>query len=153
MKDKGKLGLMIVAVCILLVFAISVAFPACKETPTPAPAPVPAPAPALEPAPFPQTTGDIIAFHQDLTKVASDQCVRCHGNKAEEKSLNPDIDTPHVIHIQIMSECNLCHKKVDLLEGSAAALRKQVDPQVCNGCHGPSGSGPQLYQVEPMLSE
>ncbi len=133
MKGKRKFGLMIIAVCILLVLAISVAFPACKKPPTP--------------------MGDLITLHQDLTTVASDECIDCHGNKAEETSLNPDIKTPHTIHLPMLKECSVCHKKADLLEGSAAALRKQVDPQICNGCHGPGGSGPQLYQVEPTLSE
>ncbi len=136
MKGKGKLGLMIIAVCILLVFAILPIFAGCKKPP----------APAME-------MGDLIALHEDLTEVKSDRCISCHGNKAEEKSLNPDIKTPHAIHIPMLKECNVCHKKADLLEGSAAALRKQVDPQICNGCHGPGGSGPQLYQVEPTLSE
>lgn len=160
MKSKGKLGLMIITVCILLVFTISVVFVGCTKpapapTPTPpsAPAPAPAPTPTPTPAPTSKTMGDLIAFHQDLTKIASAQCISCHGNKAEEKSLNPDIKTPHAIHIPMLKECNTCHKKADLLEGSAATLRKQVDPQVCNSCHGPNGTGPQLYQVEPTLSD
>jgi hypothetical protein len=31
--------------------------------------------------------------------------------------------------------CVDCHASVDLREGSAAALRKQVDSQICAGCH------------------
>ncbi len=132
MKGKGKVGLMIIAVCILLVFALLAASTGCKQSP----------APALG-------MSDLIALHEDLTNVEKSECIDCHSNKAEETSLNPDIETPHVIHIPIMDECNVCHKKADLLEGSAAALQKQVDPQICNGCHGPGGSAPQLYQVEP----
>ena len=133
MQGKGKFGLLIIAVCILLVFAISVGFASCKKPP--------------------MEMGDLIALHEDLTKVEKNECISCHGNKAEETSLNTDIKTPHAIHIPTLKECNVCHKKADLLEGSAAALRKQVDPQVCYGCHGPGGPGPQLYQVEPGSAE
>lgn len=160
MKSKGKLGLMIIAVGMLLVFTILAVFVGCEKPPAPVPTPTPTPAPTPKPTPptptptpTPKTMGDLIAFHQDLTKVTSDQCVSCHGNKADEKSLNPDIKTPHAIHIPILKECNTCHKKADLLEESAATLRKQVDPQVCYSCHGPSGPGPQIYQVEPTLSD
>ncbi len=142
MKSKEKFGLMTILVCILLVLTISAVFAGCKAPPAPTPTPTPTPTPI--PTPTPVTMGDFIAFHQDLTKVASAQCISCHGNKAEETSLNPDIKTPHAIHMPLVKECNVCHKKADLLESSAAALRKQVDPQVCNGCHGPSGPGPQL---------
>ncbi len=147
MKDKGGLGLKTIVVCLLLVFVIPIIFVACPKPPAPIPTPTPTPAPTA------MAMGDLIPLHQDLTKVATTRCVSCHGNKAEEKSLNPDIKTPHSIHIPVLKECNGCHKKADLLEKSAAALRRQVDPQVCSGCHGPGGPAPQLYQVEPTLSE
>ncbi len=143
MKDKGKFGLIISTACILLVLTTLPMLAGCEEPVAP---PAPPPAPDGE-------MGDLIALHEDLTEVKSDRCVSCHGNKAEETSLDPDIKTPHAIHIPMLKECNVCHKKADLLEGSAAALRKQVDPQVCNSCHGPGGPGPQLYQVEPTLSD
>lgn len=132
MKGKRKLGLVIITISVLVLIAMLTALPACKP-------------------PAPITTGELIALHDDLTEVASDECIGCHGNKAEETSLDPDIETVHVIHIPMLQECNFCHKSADLLEGSAASLRKQVDPQICFGCHGPEGPGPQLYQVSPEL--
>lgn len=134
MKGKRKVGLVIITISVLVSIAMLTAVPACREE-----------------APTPTAMGELIALHEDLTEVASDECIGCHGNKAEETSLDPDIETAHAIHIPMIEECNSCHKGADLLEGSAASLRKQVDPQICFGCHGPEGPGPQLYQVPPEL--
>jgi len=93
-------------------------------------------------------SGDIVDLHADLSKLDMAQCVGCHGNKAEEQSLDPSIKTPHAIHIPMFNGCTMCHKSVDFSQGSAAALRKQVDPAICAGCHGPNpSSGVQLYGV------
>ncbi len=132
MKGKRKLGLATILISMLVLVTMMAGFTACKKPPE---------------------MGELIELHSDLTKLPAAQCIDCHGNKAEETSLQADIKTPHTIHIPIVKECNVCHKKADLLEGSAATLRKQVDPQTCKGCHGSGGPGPQLYQVEPTLSE
>ena len=42
--------------------------------------------------------------------------------------------TKHIAPL-LWKNCADCHQSVDLSEGSAAALRKQVDPQLCAGCH------------------
>lgn len=102
----------------------------------------------LSPAAAEQPSGDLIELHSDLTQVATADCVGCHGDKSQEKSLDPNIATPHAIHIPMLVDCNYCHKSADLLQGSAANLMKQVSPQVCAGCHGPGGSAPQFFGVE-----
>lgn len=108
---------------------------------------------AAAPVSADQPSNELIELHKDLTKVATEQCINCHGNKADEKSLQADIKTPHAIHIPLFKSCSLCHKSADLLQGSAGALRRQVDPQTCFGCHGPNpSSGKQLYQVTPTLT-
>lgn len=96
---------------------------------------------------------NIVDLHADLTKLDMAQCVACHGNKAEEQSLDPSIKTPHAIHVPMFNSCTMCHKSVDFSQESAAALRKQVDPAICAGCHGPNpSSGVQLYGVTAKLT-
>ncbi len=102
----------------------------------------------MEPASAHQPSSDIIELHSDLTQVATADCVQCHGDKSQEESLDPSIDTPHAIHIPMLEDCSYCHKSADLLEGSAASLMKQVSADICAGCHGPGGSAPQLFGVE-----
>ncbi len=136
MKGRGKLKVMMITISVVLLIGMLTASLACEEAAAPTPTPTATPV----------AMGDLIALHDDLTDVATDQCIGCHGNKAEEGSLDPDIETAHAIHVPMLVECNFCHKSADLLEGSAASLRKQVDPQICFGCHGPQGPGPQLYQ-------
>jgi hypothetical protein len=53
-------------------------------------------------------------------------------------------------------QCIFCHRTVDLVQGSAGSLRKQVDATLCAMCHGQSpprngSSGPvkQFYQAGP----
>ncbi len=111
--------------------------------------PAPTEPPLVTPAPAEQTLGDIIELHSDLTQVATAECVECHGDKSQEQSLDPDIDSPHVTHMPILKDCNVCHKSADLLQGSAASLMKQVSAEeVCAQCHGPGGPGRQLYGAE-----
>lgn len=113
--------------------------------------PAPTEQPLVTPAPAEQTLGDIIELHSDLTQVATADCVECHGDKSQEQGLDPDIDTPHVIHIPMLKDCNYCHKSADLLQGSAAGLMKQVSvEEICAQCHGPAGPARQLYGIEPQ---
>jgi hypothetical protein len=37
--------------------------------------------------------------------------------------------------LETPKNCADCHPSVDLREDSAGSLRKQVDPQLCAGCH------------------
>jgi len=43
-------------------------------------------------------------------------------------------------------ECITCHKSVDLLQGSAASLRRQVAVELCATCHSPFPSVMQSDQ-------
>jgi len=91
---------------------------------------------------------DLIGLHKDAVSLPSSACIGCHGNKTsgatdpnlgtEEKTFNPNIPSVHARHLDnplLGLECNTCHKSVDLVEGSAAHLRKQVSVNTCRTCH------------------
>ena len=87
-------------------------------------------------------TENLIKLHKNAVSNAS-LCVQCHGDRTDEKSLKegiPSIHTTHLTKLKKMLEgkggCTFCHKSVDLQEGSAANIRKQVDVKTtCMKCH------------------
>ncbi|MFQ6057410.1 MAG: cytochrome c3 family protein [Anaerolineae bacterium] len=88
------------------------------------------------------------ALHRQALTVPVEQCIACHGDRAEERSLSPDYPTPHRIHLTdalLKFQCTSCHRSVDLREGSAASLRRQVDVELCVKCHSPF---PSVMQPE-----
>lgn len=88
-------------------------------------------------------TDNLIKLHKNAATNAS-LCVQCHGDRTDEESLKkgvPSIHTTHLTKLKKMLEgkggCTFCHKSVDLQEGSAASIRKQVDVKTtCMKCHG-----------------
>ncbi len=82
---------------------------------------------------------NLIDLHKNSGKMSNKECLACHGDIKKDVSINKKFKTLHRVHLesklQTPKRCSECHQSVDLREGSAAALRKQVDPQLCAGCH------------------
>ncbi len=82
---------------------------------------------------------NLIDLHKNAGKLSAKECLACHGNIKKDVSLNKKIKTFHRTHLESKlatpKKCADCHQSIDLRGGSAAALRKQVDPQICAGCH------------------
>jgi hypothetical protein len=82
---------------------------------------------------------NLVALHKDASKLNNKECLSCHAAIMKATSLNKKYKTFHRLHLESKLEtpkkCSECHKSVDVINGSAAALRKQVDPQICAGCH------------------
>ncbi len=82
---------------------------------------------------------NLIALHKNAGKLSNKQCLACHAKILKGVSLNKKYKTFHRVHLESKlgtpKNCADCHQSVDLREGSAASLRKQVDPQLCAGCH------------------
>lgn len=89
-----------------------------------------------------------IEIHEDASLLGDAVCIGCHGTKTlgtiddmtgtEETTTNPGIPTFHALHRNEAAfplQCTMCHQTVDLLEGSAAHLRKQVSVNTCLMCH------------------
>ncbi|MBI1810332.1 MAG: hypothetical protein HY035_00130 [Nitrospirae bacterium] len=82
---------------------------------------------------------NLIEMHKNAGKMSNKECLSCHANINKDVSLNKKFKTLHRTHLESKlstpKKCANCHQSVDLREGSSAALRKQVDPQLCAGCH------------------
>ncbi len=82
---------------------------------------------------------NLVSLHKDVSKMSNKECLTCHADILKAASLNKKIKTFHRLHLESKlgtpKQCNECHQSVDVMNGSAAGLRKQVDPQICAGCH------------------
>lgn len=82
---------------------------------------------------------NLIDLHKNAGNLGNKECLACHASIKTEVTLNKKFKTFMRLHLESKLEtpknCSDCHQSVDLREGSAASLRKQVDPQICAGCH------------------
>ena len=106
---------------------------------------------------------NIIAIHDSSSDEYKKKCSECHADIAKAQSLEPTIPAAHVAMFDFApgkpgddKQCIWCHRTVDLVQGSAGNLRKQVDATLCAMCHGPiDRNGPsgktvkKFYQAGP----
>jgi mono/diheme cytochrome c family protein len=89
-------------------------------------------------------TGNDIAAHKASSTITNAECIGCHGQKANEASLDPLTFSAHKRHLksaylrfQTMGDgCAACHASTDIEQGSGATVNKQVSAAVCASCHG-----------------
>ena len=75
------------------------------------------------------------SYHLEMPATDA-ECASCHSEVLEEVSLSPDVSPPHPIHQEKAKlTCTFCHKSVDLVQESAASLRRNVDVGICATCH------------------
>lgn len=90
-------------------------------------------------AAVPAPPKNLIELHKNASTATNKQCLACHPNILRDKTSNPNFRTFHRVHLQSKlatpKKCSDCHVSVDLREGSAGNLRKQVEPSICAGCH------------------
>ena len=94
----------------------------------------------------------VIEIHKDTVAFVELDCIQCHGTRFDERAPhNSSILSAHAMMLQYnhseaskvtADSCRECHKNADLIEKSAANIRKQVsleDPtlfgQTCTSCH------------------
>lgn len=93
---------------------------------------------------------NLVDLHANAGKLSNKECLACHAGIPKEVSLNKECSRKdaalskkckkyHRVHLESKlvtpKNCADCHQSVDLRNDSAAALRKQVDPEICAGCH------------------
>ncbi|MBI5418748.1 MAG: cytochrome c3 family protein [Deltaproteobacteria bacterium] len=90
-------------------------------------------------APAEAATRNLVELHRNAGQMSTKECLSCHAGIKKAATLNKKIKTLHRVHLESKRDtpknCTDCHKSVDIREGSAAALRKQVDPGICADCH------------------
>ena len=83
---------------------------------------------------------NLVDLHTNAGKLSNNECLACHARIRSDVPLNQKFKTFHRTHLESKRDtpknCSDCHQSIDLGEVSAASLRKQVDPQLCAGCHG-----------------
>ena len=105
---------------------------------------------------------NIIAIHDSSSDEYEKNCSECHEGILSENSRDPNIPVAHESMFGFApgkpgddKQCIWCHRTVDLVQGSAGNIRKQVDATLCTMCHGPfdrngpSGTVKQFYQAGP----
>jgi mono/diheme cytochrome c family protein len=87
---------------------------------------------------------NIIAIHDSGSDEYNKKCSECHADIRNGQSLEPSIPAAHVAMFDFApgkpgddKQCVWCHRTVDLVQGSAGNIRKQVDATLCTMCHGP----------------
>jgi hypothetical protein len=86
---------------------------------------------------FAEPEESLIRLHRNAQAHAK-ECTNCHGERTDELGTDKKTKTSHALHLTsplLKMACVNCHQSVDLQEGSAASLRKQVDSNFCARCH------------------
>jgi hypothetical protein len=110
---------------------------------------------------------NIITIHDSSSRQYNKNCLECHAGILSEQSLDTEIEPAHIAMFDFApgkpgdnKQCIWCHQTVDLVQGSAGSLRKQVDATLCAMCHGtidrngPSGGTvKKFYQAGPLASD
>ena len=100
-------------------------------------------------------TINYVAVHDPAAPDYEDNCVNCHIGVDRPASLDPTsfpgfhsvkLASPVIPGSTLNEKCLVCHPTVDLLEGSAAQARRNVDVTICSACHA-SGAN-QFYQAQ-----
>ncbi len=89
-------------------------------------------------------SGNYQQSHLDSNTITNAECIGCHGQKANQPSLDPFTFSAHKKHLktaflrfQVMDDgCGTCHVSTDIEQGSGATVNKQVDAAFCQTCHG-----------------
>lgn len=103
---------------------------------------------------------NLVALHKSTSSQYNPDCLAsaCHDTlMQDEKSLSPQVESIHQKMVPYMpgynprkdptsATCRHCHRSVDLINNSAAALRQNVSPQNCAVCHSFSGPGILLFK-------
>ncbi len=94
---------------------------------------------------------NLVDLHANAGKLPNKACLACHARIATDVSLNKKVKTYHRLHLESKlatpKKCADCHQSIDLRNGSAATLRKQVDPEICAGCHSGGLKGARVLYV------
>ncbi len=106
--------------------------------------------PGGPPPPEPEAVTNVRALHSSTSPQYDGECIKCHGDILEERSLDDRVPGAHPVMLgQVGGEtdavCVRCHLSVDFDSGSAANVRRNVDVNTCAACHARGGAGYPFY--------
>jgi hypothetical protein len=90
------------------------------------------------------------ALHNPRSPQYDRDCIKCHADVLEERSLDPSVRGAHPVMLpwvggETNGACATCHRSVDFDNGSAANIRRNVDVEFCAACHSANGPGSPYY--------
>ncbi len=99
---------------------------------------------------------DLAAIHDGNSPSYQKNCLGCHADIMKKTTLNRKIKDAHAAMVPFApgysakagatnQVCASCHAKVDLLEHSAALIRRNVGVTTCVACHGKSGPSSKKF--------
>jgi len=102
---------------------------------------------------------DLAAIHDAGSPSYQKNCLRCHGDTMKKTTLDRKIKNAHAAMVPFApgysakagatnEVCATCHEKVDVLEHSAAQVRRNVSVDICVACHGKSGASLKKFYAK-----
>ena len=108
--------------------------------------------------PLRATVPDLVAIHDADSTSFNKNCLTCHQDVMKQGTLNSKIKNVHAAMVPFAPGydfkrgatneiCFSCHAKTDLLEHSAAQIRKNVSSAQCAACHNKAGPSSKKFYV------
>lgn len=99
---------------------------------------------------------DLAAVHASSSPSGKNNCLGCHGDIMKRTTLNRKIKDAHAAMVPfapgydsrkgVTNEvCVSCHEQSDLVQQSAAQIRRNVSVDLCLACHGKSGPASRKF--------
>lgn len=129
---RGFIGLMGMGLLFLVVLNWPARMP--EEPQLPAAFPMP----SFSNLPAEDRTPTLIQMHQTAGQFDESFCIDCHEDTLGDSDPPAEFASPHLLHFDselLNFQCVDCHQVVDISQGTAGGLRKQVSPILCANCH------------------
>lgn len=106
--------------------------------------------------PLRATAPDLVAIHDAGSPSFNKNCLKCHQDVMKRATLNSKIKNAHAAMVPFApgydykrgatnEVCISCHAKTDVLQHSAAEIRKNVSASLCAACHNKAGPSSKKF--------
>ncbi len=106
--------------------------------------------------PLRATAPDLVAIHDAGSPSFNKNCLGCHKDVMRQGTLNGKIKSAHAAMVPFApgydykrgatnEVCISCHAKTDVLQHSAAQIRRNVGVSMCAGCHNKAGPSSKKF--------
>lgn len=102
---------------------------------------------------------DLVAVHTPGSPGFDGACLGCHDDVMKRTTLGPTIKDAHAAMVPFAPDydakvgvtnatCVSCHARVDVIQHSAAHIRRNVDVTSCEGCHAMGGTASKTFYAK-----
>lgn len=99
---------------------------------------------------------DLAALHDAGSPSFSKDCLTCHADVMKKSTLDRKVRNAHAAMVPFApgydskkgvtsAVCVSCHERVDVVQHSAAQIRRNVSVDACVACHGKSGPSSRKF--------